>query len=374
MTSPQHDTNGADIARVDSVNGHRQQLETRSVPPGVPGKPYVIQSQDGEIIYIPVSKSATRLLITGKETENAFAVVSSGGSQSPPIGFHYHRETHDVFLCLSGSVNVWAGEQCRTMSGGDFASVPPGTIHQYQILGAHSEFVGLIVPGGWEEFFRFIGEPYDGSMWPMDDDRNIFEVLIPKLKQAAEKFDMIPCPQHKQFEPQAWETTDSQLPGKPDAYFLKNATGPAYEVGGAVCRPLVTTAESYGKFAIGSIEGSSRHAHHGIFATPDQSLRFDEVHHAFQIIDGAMEFQIGSSTPAKLAAGNIIFVPKCTPFWFRTSSRASQMYCFASGGGIVEVLCKLGKSHKSPILPEQASECDPAALRDLQAEHGFVLC
>jgi quercetin dioxygenase-like cupin family protein len=94
------------------------------VPPGV-AKPYVISSQDGEIIYIPLSKSATRLLVTGKETDNAFAIVGSSGSQGDPIGFHYHRESHDVFLCLKGNVNVWAGEKCRTMGAGDFASVPP---------------------------------------------------------------------------------------------------------------------------------------------------------------------------------------------------------------------------------------------------------
>lgn len=76
-----------------------------------------------------------RLLVTGKETDNAFAVVGTGGSAGDPIGFHYHRETHDVFLCLKGSVNVWANDQCRTLRAGDLASVPPGTIHQYQILG-----------------------------------------------------------------------------------------------------------------------------------------------------------------------------------------------------------------------------------------------
>lgn len=103
-------------------------LETLSLPPGGPGRPYVISSQDGEVIYIPLSKSATRLVVTGKETENAFAVVGSGGSQGDPIGFHYHKETHDVFLCLRGSLNVWADEKCRTMTAGDFASVPPVSV------------------------------------------------------------------------------------------------------------------------------------------------------------------------------------------------------------------------------------------------------
>jgi quercetin dioxygenase-like cupin family protein len=98
---------------------------TARLPPGRVGEPYIISTQDGEIIYIPLSKSATRLLVTGKESDDAFAIVSSGGSQSDPIGFHYHKEAHDVFLCLQGNVNVWADDDCRTLSAGDFASVPP---------------------------------------------------------------------------------------------------------------------------------------------------------------------------------------------------------------------------------------------------------
>jgi quercetin dioxygenase-like cupin family protein len=118
-----------------TTNGNHTHLETRTVPPQTPGVPYVISSQDGEVIYIPLSKSATRLLITGKESEDAFAIVSSGGSQSDPIGFHYHKEAHDVFLALSGSINVWAGDQCRTMTQGDFASVPP-VCHASKTVGA----------------------------------------------------------------------------------------------------------------------------------------------------------------------------------------------------------------------------------------------
>ncbi|KAK5138470.1 hypothetical protein LTR08_000056 [Meristemomyces frigidus] len=344
-------------------------------PPGVPGRPYVISTQDGEIIYIPLSKSATRLVVTGKETENAFAVVGSGGSQSDPIGFHYHKETHDIFLCTQGNINIWAGEKCRTMSPGDFASVPPNVIHQYQVLGAQSGMVGLIAPGGWEEFFRFIGEPYSGPMWPMDDNRKVFEVLIPKLKAAAEQFDMVPLPQHKQFGPQEWEESENHLPGQLEPYFLKNASGPAYEVGGTVCRPLITTAESSGKFSIGSIEGSSHFHEQSIFAKDQQRLRFDNVHHAFQVAEGRVEFQLdGSTAPSKLAAGELIYVPKGTAFRFRHTSRFGKMYAFASGGGLVEALCKLGKSHVSPILPEKAEEfVDVGALERLQPELGFTI-
>jgi quercetin dioxygenase-like cupin family protein len=66
-----------------------------------------------------------RLLVTGKETDNAFAVVGTGGTFDKPIGFHYHKEAHDVFLCLKGTINVWANDKARSLGPGDFASVPP---------------------------------------------------------------------------------------------------------------------------------------------------------------------------------------------------------------------------------------------------------
>lgn len=108
------------------VNGQPTALASPTkLPPSRPGVPYTLSSQDGEVIYIPLSRSATRLLVTGAETSDAFAIVGSGGSQGDPIGFHYHHEAHDVFLCLQGNVNVWAGDECRTLAAGDFASVPP---------------------------------------------------------------------------------------------------------------------------------------------------------------------------------------------------------------------------------------------------------
>jgi quercetin dioxygenase-like cupin family protein len=339
-------------------------VQSRELPPYAPGKPYVISSQDGEIIYIPLSKSATRLLVTGKETEDAFAIVGSGGSHGDPIGFHYHREAHDVFLCLQGAINVWAGDQCRTMGPGDFASVPPGVIHQYQILGELSEMIGLIVPGGWEEFFRFIGEPYSGPMWPMQDDRNFFEVLLPRLKQAAEQFDMVPCPQYKSFDPQPWMESDNNLPGRLAPYFLKSKSGPAYVVGGLVCRPLITTAESHGKFAIGLMEGSCQHRENTIFTQTRGQLSFSTVHHAFFVVDGKVEAVVDGH-PVTLHAGELVYVPKGLKFSLEVLSRFARFYAFSNGGGLVEMLRELGKPWSLPTLPERVEPWNADGLRDV---------
>ena len=211
--------------------------------------------------------------------------------------------------------------------------------------------IGLIIPGGWEEFFRFIGEPYSGPMWPMQDDRNFFEVLLPKLKQAAEKFDMVPCPQQKSFDPQPWLDSDNKLPGTLALYFLKRGSGPAYVLGGLVCRPLITTAESNGKFAIGLVEGSCQHQ--GSFKSQGR-LNFSAVHHAFYVVDGKVRI-VADGSPTILCAGELAYLPKGTDISFQITSRFARMYVFCNGGGLVETLQKLGEPWSLPTIPEEAT-------------------
>lgn len=345
-------------------------LETARGAPGHPGQPYVLETLCGEVIYIPCSRSATRLLVTGKETDNAFAVVGTGGAAGDPIGFHFHRETHDVFLCLKGNVNVWAGDQCRTLGAGDLASVPPNTVHQYQILGDYTEFLGLIVPGGWEEFFRFIGEPYDGPLFPLTDDRNVFEVLIPKLKAAADRFDMIPVRDHPQVSPQMWQDDrDSSLPGALEPYFLRAGSGPRYLLGGVVCSPLVGIAESGNRFSIGSIEGSSWHSDSPLSKT----FKFQHVHHAFQLVDGSMAFTVNASESANLSAGETIYIPRGTPFSIDIRSRYAKAYVFISGPGVIDLLCRAGEPYHQTIPPEKPEIWEEARLEALQVELGFEI-
>ncbi|OGE47465.1 hypothetical protein PENARI_c043G05623 [Penicillium arizonense] len=344
-------------------------MKPSTTPPVEAGKAYALESLCGEIYYIPFSKSAMRLLVTGKVSDGAIALVSTGGSGGDPIGFHYHREAHDVFLCLKGHVNVWANSQARTMGPGDFASVPPGVIHQYQILGDRSEFIGLIVPGGWEEFFRLLGEPYAGAMWPATDDRNPLEVLIPRLKEAAERFDMVPQPHIQAFEPQPWvEGKDNVLPAALRPYFLRAGTEPAYRFGGSVVRVLATTKESGGKFAIGSLEGSSFHQNEILAA----GLVFPSVHHAFHIIEGTFEFQVDAAV-VTLTAAETLYVPKGSRFELRYRSRYAKLYVFASGGGLVELFARTGHEYKLPIIPEIEGAVDLAQFQQISKEMGIIL-
>ncbi|KAL5048552.1 RmlC-like cupin domain-containing protein [Aspergillus fruticulosus] len=307
------------------------------------GKAYALKSLCGEIYYIPFSKSAMRLLVTGKVSDGSIAL---------------HREAHDVFLCLKGHINVWANNQARTIGPGDFASVPPGVIHQYQTLGDRSEFIGLIVPGGWEDFFRLLGEPYAGAMWPATDDRNPVEVLLPRLKEAAERFDMVPQPHVQPFVPQPWvDGQDNVLPGDIQPYFLRAGTEPAYRLGGSVVRVLSTMKESGGKFAIGSLEGSSFYEDKLLAA----GMVFASVHHAFHIIEGTFGFDVDGAA-VTLTAAETLYVPK--------GSRVKLHY---RSSGLVELFAKAGEEYALPIIPEAEGVVDPAGLERVSREMGIIL-
>ena len=242
-----------------------------------------------------------------------------------------------------------------------FTDIGQNTIHQYQIVGEYTEFVGLIVPGGWEEFFRFIGEPYDGPMWPVNDERNPFQVLIPKLKAAAETFDMVPVPHHPGSAPQAWEAVkDSSLPAACEPYYLRSLAGPRYLFGGMVCRPLATTKETNGRFAMGSIEGCSAHN----ASIPWTSLKFANVHHCFHVDSGTVEVTINGSK-TKLSSGETVYIPKGTSFDIRFGSRFAKAYAFSNGGGLLELLMEAGKPFEENVVPEKAESIEEGSFRSL---------
>lgn len=107
-------------------------LQQVTTPPGQV-TPYVISAYDGETLQLPGTKSVIRILASAKETNGAFSVFRMDGVAGEPVGFHYHNEAHDIFMCARGQLEVWAGDKARLLNAGDFAYVPPVShlIHRF---------------------------------------------------------------------------------------------------------------------------------------------------------------------------------------------------------------------------------------------------
>lgn len=217
-----------------------------------------------------------------------------------------------------------------------------------------------------------MGEPYVGPLFPTNDHRNPFEVLIPKLIAATEKFDMIPVREKEQFPPQPWDGTEIKLPGvcEDGGYFLKEGKGEKWAVGGTVVRPLATRKETNGRFSIYSIEGSSLHAGKGL----EKLLEFKETHHAVYTVEGLVKLVIDGSE-VKTTAGETSFVPAETKWRLEAESVYARAYVFANGGGIGEILTGVGSEYQASGVPQlgEAVAWDEGKLKGLETELKFAI-
>ena len=111
-----------------------------------------------------------RVLAGAEETDGMMSVMTlCGPAASRPIPLHWHKKEHDYFYCVRGQMQAWADGESRILNPGDIGTAPPGSVHAYQLLGHYNEFLGPIVPSGWDRFFDFTGSPYPGPAYPQVD-------------------------------------------------------------------------------------------------------------------------------------------------------------------------------------------------------------
>ncbi|KAJ4413809.1 hypothetical protein N0V82_008303 [Gnomoniopsis sp. IMI 355080] len=328
---------------------------------------YIIDQLEGERITIPGSKGVFRILASSKQTQGGIAVFSSGAVLSDAPGFHWHKEAHDVFLPTKGFLKLWNGDKCRIMGPGDFAYVPPTVIHNPELLGPHSEQLGLVAPGDWVDFFRYVAESYSGVILPEGDDRDLKGHIIPKVMAAKDRFDVQfvrPGGDYKPTEVGDWLDTENVLPGPGEAYFLRANTGPRHILGGVMSRPFIFSSQCSGKFAITSLESSSVY---GKSALAEKWLTFKTVDHCFCVQEGLLRVKLrkdGNTTEsAEVREGQTVLVPAGEAFVLEFGSRYVRAITFTNGKGIEELVKLAGGDCASVVLPEEAASVDQAKLQ-----------
>ncbi|KAL4943429.1 hypothetical protein BDV06DRAFT_211075 [Aspergillus oleicola] len=358
----------------------------KDTPPPTAGKPYIIPQLSGERLTIPGSKGAFRILASSKQTNGLMAVFQSGAVLSDAPGFHYHNEAHDVFLVTKGYLKLWNGGKCRIMGQGDFAYVPPGVIHNPELLGPHTETYGVVTPGDWVDFFRYISEPYEGVLVPESDDRDLKALLIPKVMAAKGQFDVVFQPNYVPPELGEWDESDEALPvpdpkeegGKLKEYYLRANTGPRFMVGGVLSRPFITTVQSGGVVSISSIESSGDYGSDANVL--GRFMVFEKVDHCLAVLEGTLVVRLrrdGEKVEEEvIREGETVVVPSGQAFALEFRSRFVRVWSFADGDGIEALIERAGEPFQGVILPENVDSngschaCLPRIARGLTSPRG----
>jgi quercetin dioxygenase-like cupin family protein len=96
---------------------------------------------------------------TDSSGQFALLEMEGGPGGEPPL--HVHRNEDELFYVLEGELKVRRGDQEITLLAGESAFLPRNVAHTFKVMSSHVRFLNYITPGGFEAYFRDLGEPID---------------------------------------------------------------------------------------------------------------------------------------------------------------------------------------------------------------------
>jgi mannose-6-phosphate isomerase-like protein (cupin superfamily) len=134
----------------------------------VPDGPATTVLGPGEGETMTIRGNTLTILADSAATGGAFGVLdytAAPGFPGPPP--HLHHEAAEVFYVLEGKLTMRLGDETLTLPAGGFVLVPPGTVHTFSNQAeAPVRFLGLLEPGGFEQYFRDLRDALAGG--PLD--------------------------------------------------------------------------------------------------------------------------------------------------------------------------------------------------------------
>ncbi|MFW6693987.1 cupin domain-containing protein [Streptomyces sp. MAR4 CNX-425] len=97
------------------------------------------------------------VLLDGQATDGALTVgrfrVNKG--EAPP--FHLHTREDEIFLLISGTALLWAGDEELELNEGGIVYLPRNLPHGYRITSDTADLLMIATPSGIEGMFRSAG-------------------------------------------------------------------------------------------------------------------------------------------------------------------------------------------------------------------------
>ena len=315
-------------------------------PPGTT-TPYVIKAGQGRSVV--VAGQVVRILAGVGETASGYgAVMLESSIDKRPIPMHFHEKEHDTWLCTRGRLKIWANDQCRVLTEGDFAYVQPGDTHSYQCVGPRTQFFGIVAPGGWEGFFDDAGEAWTAAALPEPTHPYDFSRMGPAMgKHGVNRVEKDYC------LPSNGDETDRALPAGPASYVLQSGHGARHRLNGHLATTLLDMTITSGALEMRTIE-AGRGA-----AMP--ALRHEQTHVTLFALNGSLLLTLGPETHT-LHDGDFANIPAGTAYATEVVSGHARWVLSSANGNGLQYWCTAGEPTERYSFTEQVSKSLEADL------------
>lgn len=141
---------------------------------------------EGQVIS--VVGDSYRVIISGKQTNGAYAVIDMLVPPGAGPGPHAHAHIQESFYVLDGEIEVKTETKTYTAKKGSFVNIPMGgMVHCFKNkTDTVAHLLCTVTPSGLEEFFEEIGKPIPtGTFLPPPV---MTAEAIEQLQKIAEKY------------------------------------------------------------------------------------------------------------------------------------------------------------------------------------------
>ncbi len=117
------------------------------------GKPIVISP--GEGTHLDVLGDVITLLVSGKETNGAFTVLTAKSRPGGGTPLHTHHNEDEALYVIEGEYDIRYGDETVRAKPGSFVFAPREIPHKFTNVGSTAgTILGVVSPAGFEGFFK----------------------------------------------------------------------------------------------------------------------------------------------------------------------------------------------------------------------------
>ncbi|KAK4190866.1 RmlC-like cupin [Podospora australis] len=345
-------------------------------------RPYALKKGRG--IKLP---GGNTFPVTGNSSGNAFCILNTnadGSAGGAGVFPHVHKKTYENFYTVKGRVQLWGQnldtylsnssiQQTRILGQGDIGAIPFNTIHTFSLLEPDTQLTGVLVPGGFEEFFfnRNVSPsppiPGSGSGGGGGDETPLpgaggFNISDLGKWDVYPQLDFVPRRDvvNGKAGPGNWYDGPNELPSNMAApIWVARNRGPKWlsNQGGRyqIVTPFVTGQQTNGTFSQGTITLRPGPVAEGGSGTTEKRMWVrSEVATAFMMEEGQLEVAVEGYESVSLIDGDVVFVPGNTSFAYGATAEFTKfMYVTGGGWGLDYQLMANAKPWNSAFYPQE---------------------
>ncbi|PKG23843.1 quercetin 2,3-dioxygenase [Niallia nealsonii] len=312
---------------------------------GLPQKkvPYLLRSGEGKRYLF--GRQVATIMADVNSTDSIFEMVLVSGGKGDAFPSHLHDKTHEGILVLDGKLELALNEDTHLLLPGDYAHIPAGTIHSYQMHSHRTRFVSYTSKGEIARLYSVIGQPYDKVEYPPHKSSDIPHE---KLQAAAAGTDIRFILNRRQPST-AKLVGNTVLPDQVIPYVLASGEGDRLLTGDQLHRIIAAQKNTDGRFIIVSSEGPKG----------DRIVEHYHEHHTetFFCLEGQMTMW-ANGEEIQLNPGDFLHVPAHTVHSYRLDSHYTKMVGLLASGLFEPFFRTLGDPYEHYIFPS-----DPQPLR-----------